>query len=148
MLGKIDNWLSHITSLGGRASPEFNLFLRYSVSGGLSAVVDVALVYYLTEFLSFHPITSGAVSTVAALILNFLIIKFWSFKSGGHIIREFAKYFSVAILGIIINFATYTVLILWARAPYLPARVAAILIAWGWNYTLNRKFSFRHIRVS
>ncbi len=148
MLRRLDHLLGNATSLGGRAHPELTLFLRYSISGGVSALADIALVFGLTEFLHFHPLASGAISTVITLILNFLILKFWSFRSEGRLMKEFATYSSVAIAGITINYSSYSLLVLFTKTPYLYARVIAIIIAWGWNYTLNRKFSFRNIRES
>jgi len=148
MLNKLDFILGKAASLGGRAHPELTLFLRYSISGGVSALVDITLVYCLTEYLHFHPLASGALSTVITLVLNFLILKFWSFRSKGNLIKEFITYGSVAIAGITINYLSYSSLILLAKIPYLSARLIAIIIAWGWNYTLNRKFSFRNIRES
>jgi len=140
-----DRALHHVTSLGGRAPRELNLFLRYSFSGGAAAIADLFIVYALTEWARFHPITSGIVATLCSMVMNFLVVRYWSFKSTGNLLREFVAYTGIVSIGIGINFITYSSLVVFTHVPYLISRMIAIIIAWAWNYGMNRKFSFRHI---
>ena len=62
MLKFLDKILVYITSLGGHAHLELELFFRYAIAGGIAAVADLLIVWSLVEYAHLHPFMAGAVS--------------------------------------------------------------------------------------
>ncbi len=143
MLRLLDKILVYITSLGGHAHPELELFFRYSIAGGIAAVADLVIVWTLVEYAHLHPFLAGAVSLFFGIAINFTISRFWSFKSKGPLVKEFITFVTVAAVGTAINYVTFVAGIALLHLWYMAARVIAIVVAWVWNYTLNRRITFK-----
>lgn len=136
--------LTYAASLGGRAHLELELFLRYAIAGGMAAVADLIIVWSLVEYAHLHPFLAGAVSIFFGISINFSISRYWSFKSKGPLVKEFLTFLTVAAIGTAINYGTFVACIGLIHLWYMAAKVIAIVIAWAWNYTLNRRVTFKH----
>ncbi|MEW6610000.1 MAG: GtrA family protein [Patescibacteria group bacterium] len=145
MLKLLDRFLSSLTSLGGHAHPELELFLRYAIAGGAAAISDLVIVWSLVEYAHLHPFIAGAISLCFGIVINFSISRYWSFKSKGPLLQEFITFVTVAAIGTIINYGTFVFCISILQVWYMAAKVLAIIIAWAWNYTLNRRVTFKQI---
>lgn len=148
LLRFVDKWLTYLTSLGGHASPELRLFLRYSVGGGTAAVCDLIIVWLLVEQARLHPLIAGALSLVFGIMINFSIVRYWAFKSTDSLSKQFGMFMMVAFVGTSINYGSYALLVEVMHWWYLAARVCAIIIAWAWNYAINRRVTFKNLTVS
>ncbi|OGL88953.1 hypothetical protein A3I42_00765 [Candidatus Uhrbacteria bacterium RIFCSPLOWO2_02_FULL_49_11] len=144
MLKFLDKILVYITSLGGHAHLELELFFRYAIAGGIAAVADLLIVWSLVEYAHLHPFMAGAVSLFFGITINFTISRFWSFKSKGPLVKEFVIFLTVAAVGSGINYVTFVVCIGVLHVWYMAAKVIAIGVAWVWNYTLNRHVTFKN----
>lgn len=56
-----------------------NQFIKYSVVGGLGVLINLGLLYILTE-LGFYYLLSGVIGFVVSFILNYQLNKKWTFK--------------------------------------------------------------------
>lgn len=54
---------------------------RYIISGGTSAVVDLALLFFLYNILEFHYLISAVIAFSLAFFVSFILQKFWTFKN-------------------------------------------------------------------
>lgn len=143
LLRFVDATLEYVTSLGGRAHPELRLFLRYSVGGGIAAVVDLVVVWTLVEFVRLHPLIAGALSLVLGIVINFSVARLWAFKSNDPLLKQFSMFMAVVLIGTAINYGSYAFMVSVLHWWYLLSRALAIVIAWAWNYGMNRGVTFK-----
>lgn len=73
MTKRIFNW--------GMGILDQNVAFRYIISGGTSAVVDLALLYLLNTKLQFHYLTASIMAFCVAFFVSFVLQKFWTFKN-------------------------------------------------------------------
>jgi|BarGraNGADG00211_3_1021988.scaffolds.fasta_scaffold09101_1 dolichol-phosphate mannosyltransferase len=76
--GKNAATLSHISSLFWR-SGEFHRFLKFCAVGAVGAVLNLAVLYSLTELGVFY-LLSGLLGIEAGLLSNFFLNRSWTFK--------------------------------------------------------------------
>jgi putative flippase GtrA len=55
--------------------------LRYVISGGTSAVVDLVLLSVLHYLLDMHYLISAVIAFTVAFFVSFILQKFWTFKN-------------------------------------------------------------------
>lgn len=58
-----------------------NVGFRYIISGGTSAVVDLALLYFLNTKLQFHYLPAAMIAFSFAFCVSFVLQKFWTFRN-------------------------------------------------------------------
>lgn len=117
---------------GGRAWPA--KLLRYGLTGGLAAVVD------LGGFAVLHaagvPLApAAALSFLVATVVNYLLSAAFAF--GAPIsLRGYLRFLGVAALGLVVNVGV-TVLADALGVPPVLAKLAGIGVAFGVNFLLN-----------
>jgi putative flippase GtrA len=148
MFRVINRILNYATSLGGYAHPELRLFLRYSVGGGLAGIADIVVVSGLVELARLHPLAAGAISLVFGVAINFSVARYWAFKSTEPLLKQFSAFMTVALVGTAINYGSYALMVSILHWWYLLSRVLAIIIAWMWNYGMNRRVTFKTVNSS
>ncbi len=73
--------ISSLQSLLNRLPLQRFILARYLVSGGTAASVDFSLLYILTEFFHVWYLLSSIVAVAVAIMVSFLLQKFWTFQS-------------------------------------------------------------------
>ena len=58
-----------------------NMIVRYIISGGTAAVVDLAVLYALNSILGIHYIPAAIAAFSIAFFVSFVLQKFWTFRS-------------------------------------------------------------------
>lgn len=118
-------------------------FFRYFFSGGTAFAVYFALLYVLTEYGHLFHMTSLVIAYLISMFVNFLISKYAVFSSHGQkSSMQFAKFFSVALVGLCLQYGLvylFTSLTL----QYLVANVVASAMVYVVSFSLNRSFTFR-----
>jgi len=142
----ITNYLHHLLSLAWRTK-EIHRFVKFCIIGGIGTVVNIVLLYLLTEYYYVHYLISGAIGIEAGLLTNFIFNKVWTFKDMEvkglkAIIWALVKDHIVRSGGIILN-----LVILWLLTSvfgfyYLISQVIGILIAMIWNFGGNKWFTW------
>lgn len=112
--------------------------------GGACALLDLGLLYLLTDRLGIWYLFSGMLSFLVTATLNFALNKRFTFHNDSpEYRRQYSKFILVAIMGLAINtmilFLCTSVLGVW----YMASRVVASLTAMVWNYLMNSKVVFR-----
>lgn len=121
-------------------------FTRFSVVGGIVTVVDFSTYVALTRGTAFfgrHLLTSAAIAFSVALTSSFILNTFWTFRAGrDRWLSRAPSFFAVGLIGIAINMAVLSLLI--SGGVYdLLAKVFAILVSLVWNFTGQRRLTFR-----
>ena len=110
-------------------------FLRYLLTGGAAAVVDVGGFDLLLKGGLAIPAAAVA-SFCAAAVVNYLLTSRFVFRRTAHA-RGFVVFLAIAALGLLVNVG-----VTWAAAAQLPiapvlAKVMGIGVAFALNFLLN-----------
>lgn len=83
---------------------EKHVILRFIISGGTSAVVDLLLLFLLNTVLGVHYIAASILAFLGAFGVSFTLHKFWTFKSHGDSThRQAILYFGTSLFGLFLN---------------------------------------------
>src|SRR3989339_826417 len=77
--------------------------LRYIFVGGLAAIVDMFLLFVLTDWAKLHYLISAIIAFVAGLVVNYLLSRLWIFKSIFSLSKEFIIFAIIGIIGLGLN---------------------------------------------
>ena len=107
--------------------------LRYLFSGGTAFGVNFFFLYAFTEWIGFHYLISVVVAFLIALIVSFILQKFWTFQdnSKANLHRQMLIYMVLAVTNTSLN-----TLLVYFFVEY-----------GGWHYLLGQFFSSGLIAV-
>jgi dolichol-phosphate mannosyltransferase len=133
--------LRHISSLFWR-SGEFHRFLKFCAVGAVGAVLNLAVLYSLTELGVFY-IISGLLGIEAGLLSNFFINRSWTFKDRQgrglrYVLTTLYRDHAVRFVGIVLNILILWVLTSFFGLYYLLSQIIGIAVAMLWNYGGNQ----------
>ena len=120
-------------------------FLSVGISG---IVVNMGVLYGLTEFFGIFYGVSSVIAIELSIVNNFLLNDFWTFH-GRRCLRftdrrhRFFSFQLVTMGGMVVNLAILLILTEWAGTYYLTANLVGILLAFAWNYLVNRNITWR-----
>lgn len=119
-------------------------FIKYCVGGGLAFLVDLSLLYVLTEYFGFWYLWSATLSFVVTAIVNYTIQKVWTFKNNDQAIaKQFFAFLSIQIIGLGLNNLTLYCLVEFIGLWYIFAKIFAAGLVLLWNYQVSKAFVFR-----
>ncbi len=84
---------------------EKNILFRYVAAGLTGAGTQIGLLYIFTDLVKIWYIYSSIIAFIVAIIVSFLLQKFWTFKdrTTQQIHHQAIKYLATAITGLIVN---------------------------------------------
>jgi dolichol-phosphate mannosyltransferase len=133
--------------------PSLFQVIRFAVVGTLSAVVDFGLYSLLRPHMEAN---SNYISVFIAMVVNFLINKYWTFSCFDHsrLLRQSAFFFLVSGFGYFLNQVIFFILLKHTEIGLLfsghgdyAAKIIAILIVMFWNFFGNKHLTFRKTQV-
>jgi dolichol-phosphate mannosyltransferase len=148
------NYLRHLLRLRlARLAPE--RFLRFAVVGLSGVVVDMALLYFLSDpaSLGWGLTRSKLIAAETAMVNNFIWNDAWTFRDLANTkdhwkarLRRFAKFQSICTAGLLINTILLNLQFNLLGMNRYEANAIAIAAVTGWNYWLNLKLTWRGAR--
>jgi putative flippase GtrA len=127
-------------------------FIRFGMVGAGGYVVDTAVLALDTHFLGLDPYSGRAVSIFVAMTFTWLGNRTLTFPehaargSAGAITQEWLKFIGANIVGAVVNYGTYAILVAYAPAPLgdkYVALICGVLAGLVFNFTLSKKLVFR-----
>jgi putative flippase GtrA len=118
-------------------------FGRYVITGLLSLALDFLLLYACTEFLGFWYLYSKVIAFTVVFWFNFLLNRYWSFRSRGPLRRQLLLYgllcgFNLAVSGALLYYLTESF-----GLPYLVSNVFVVGLIVLWNFILYKRVIYR-----
>jgi dolichol-phosphate mannosyltransferase len=143
------NYLRHVLSLFSR-SGEFHRFLRFCAVGSVGAAVNLVVLYSLTESGVFY-LLSGFIGIEAAVLLNFVLNRSWTFKDRGarglrSVLTALYRDHAVRFVGIVLDLVILWILTSFVGVYYLVSQVIGIGVAMLWNYGGNQWWTWEPAR--
>jgi putative flippase GtrA len=119
-------------------------FMKFCMVGSIGGVINLGLLYSLTEFLHIWYIMSAALAFTAAVVNNFVLNKRWTFQNTApEVSKQFVSFFIISIISLALNLSVLYILTEYVGMWYMTAQVIAILVALSNNYMSNKKFTFK-----
>lgn len=117
---------------------------RYLFAGGLAFVVDVSVLYCLTEFLGLYYLLSSVIGFVIGLIITYVLSVVWIFdeRRTEHRLLEMMVFsliggVGIALTGLFMWIFTSVVLL-----HYLYSKGLTTIIVFGWNFLAKKGILF------
>jgi len=128
-----------------RRIPYFNkieLMFDYALVSLIATIIDVAVLYSLTDFLKINYLISATIGYCCGLIIAFYLQKKYTFKEVTAKIKfQFFKFAIISLIGLLINLVILKLFVsigLW----YIFAKIISIIIVFFWNFFVNKKITF------
>lgn len=114
---------------------------RFAFVGATGAIVNISLLWILTKFSLIYYIFSAIIATEVSIIWNFYLnskITFcYKFEDRSDIVIALLKYNIASLIGLSINILILFVLTEYFKIFYVFSEIAAIILAFGFNYLLS-----------
>lgn len=136
-----------------RIAPYFRKYARvgrFIISGGTAAVVDLGLLYLITEWFGSHYLLSAGLAFIAAFFVSFTLQKFWTFEntSTERVHIQVSLSFVIAVINLGLNTALMYVFVERFHLWYMAAQILAGIILAFESFFVLRSFIFRKPRTS
>jgi len=120
-------------------------FFKFSVVGLSGTIVNLLVLYSLTEFAGTYYLLSAFFAFIVAVINNFIWNKVWTFKEKAHYkaIVKFGKFLFVSVVALGVNLAFLYLFTDVFGIYYLVSQVFSILISLIINFFGNKFWTFR-----
>jgi putative flippase GtrA len=122
-----------------------HVLIRFIISGGTSAFVDLFILYILNSVWHIHYLTSAILAFICAFGVSFTLHKFWTFKSHGESAhKQVAMYLATSLFGLCLNTLLMYIFVDFFHLIVLVAQfIVGIMVAFC-SYFLSHKFVFKY----
>lgn len=121
----------------------FFLLTKYTLIGGVAAILDILILYILVDILEVYYLSSAAISFTVATVFAFVFQKRLTFRDKSpEVSKQLTYFFLIAVggMGLYVGIIAFfvSVLSLW----YLLAAIISKVICFVWNFSLNYSVTF------
>jgi putative flippase GtrA len=118
--------------------------IYYLIISIIATIYDVALLYIFTEFVELNYLLSATVSYCVGIVVGYIGQKTITFKDQNkQIAKQFGLFAFISFIGLLINLGVLKICVDVLGLHYMIGKVIAIGIGFFWNYTANRKITFK-----
>ena len=127
---------------------EWKKIIKFGLVGASGIVVNTGILYGLTEYLGIYYMISSLFAVETAIITNFILNDTWTFDGSNksHMGKRWKRFISfqmISVCGVAINMAVLFALTEFAGIYYLISNIAGIIIAFIWNFLVNRHVTWK-----
>ncbi|MCX6690447.1 MAG: glycosyltransferase family 2 protein [Methanoregula sp.] len=143
----IDIALFSISHHESAAWKEWKRVFKFGLVGLSGIVVNMVVLWYLTEFVGFYYLVSSLFAIELSILNNFFWNDLWTFKAGGsHKLssrwHRLISFHAVSAGGLVINMGILYLLTSVGGVYYLISNIIGILVGFGWNFMVNRRVTW------
>jgi len=136
---------------GSAARGEWEKIVKFGIVGISGIIVNEGVLIYLREYAGFSLPAASVVAIELSILSNFLFNDLWTFRSDReHLLsgrwQRFTSFQVISIGGAVINFALLNILSFLLGIDYRIANIAGILVAFAWNFLVNRNLTWKKTR--
>src|SRR3954462_3006613 len=123
---------------------QYQQIIKYIISGGTAAVVDILFLFIFTDFFHLWYLLSAVLAFLLAFGVSFGLQKYWTFsdKSNEGIHKQASLYFVVSIVNLLLNTLLMYIFVDLAHIWYMAAQVITGGLMAFLSYFLYKKFIF------
>jgi dolichol-phosphate mannosyltransferase len=121
--------------------------IKFGLVGLSGIVVNMGVLWYLTEFVGIYYMVSSLFAIELAILNNFVWNEFWTFSGTiqprlSNRWHRLIAFHVVSVGGLIINMGILLFLTSVIGVYYLISNIIGILAGFGWNFFLNRRMTW------
>lgn len=131
-----------MTSFLKKNIQELRTISTYSAVGIGTTLGYFFLYILLIEFGQFKPFWAAVIGYIPGIFISFFLCYFWVFRSSSNIYSTSVRFFTVNIMGYVLNFIGIYVFVDLIEIPYVIAQLIAFVIVALHNYLLNYHWTF------
>ncbi|MGM5485372.1 MAG: GtrA family protein [Nanobdellota archaeon] len=122
-------------------------FIKFAIVSGIGMVVNLSVLYLLTDIFNVFYLLSESVAFVMAATNNFLLNNRWSFRQWhkGNNKIKYMKFMAIASLCLVLNLSALYALTDLVGIYYMYSQVIASILVLLTSFTLNSLWTFRQI---
>jgi dolichol-phosphate mannosyltransferase len=144
----VDIALFSISHHESAAWKEWKRVFKFGLVGLSGIVVNMVVLWYLTEFVGFYYLVSSLFAIELSILNNFVWNDLWTFRAGTshkHPSRwhRLISFHIVSAGGLVINMGILYLLTSVGGVYYLISNIIGIVVGFGWNFMLNRRVTWR-----
>ena len=111
--------------------------------GLFSTLIDIGLLYVLTEYFGFWYIYSATVSYSSGMVVNFLLNKYLNFQdTHRNYLRQFFSFALISISSLALTLGILYVAVEICSINYIVGKIIAVIVAFFWNYFGQSRITF------
>ncbi|MFA4941904.1 MAG: glycosyltransferase [Patescibacteria group bacterium] len=128
---------------------KYKIIIKYIISGGTAAVVDLSALYFFTSFCGIWYVLSSSLAFLLAYFVSFSLQKFWTFRDNGRekIRQQMYLYFIVGVANLFLNGAGMYLLVDKFGVMYLLAQIIIGAILGASSFIIYRFIIFKKKRI-
>jgi dolichol-phosphate mannosyltransferase len=139
----IFSWRHHETAVW----QEWEKIFKFGLVGLSGIVVNMGVLYYLTEFVGFYYLVSSLFAIELSILNNFIWNDHWTFKGTrqhrmSNRWHRLISFHAVSAGGLVINMGILFFLTSFVGVYYLISNIIGILVGFGWNFWVNRHMTW------
>ena len=125
---------------------------HFGFVGGLMVILNIGIIYFLTNILGIYYLISAILSYQLLLLLSFSLNEKLTFKSITiHTLEKkwhrFGSYYLVSLSGMVIYLIILFLLTEYGNVFYLTSSIIASFLVFLWNYFINKKVTWSEKHV-
>ncbi len=101
--GEYLKYLDHAIQLYEHKRFWLSKYLKFSFIGGIGAIINIAVLWFLVEATGVYYLTAAVASFVVAATSNFVFNRIWTFRSKSEIKSQYARFLVVSVDGLFLN---------------------------------------------
>ncbi|MDO8873222.1 MAG: glycosyltransferase family 2 protein [Methanoregula sp.] len=126
---------------------EWKRVFKFGLVGISGIVVNMGLLWYLTEFVGLYYLVSSLFAIELSILNNFIWNDLWTFKAGASHklssrLHRLISFHVVSAGGLVINMGILYLLTSVGGVYYLISNIIGILVGFGWNFMVNRRVTW------
>jgi dolichol-phosphate mannosyltransferase len=126
---------------------EWKRVFKFGIVGISGIVVNLGILFILVEFFAINKDVASPIAIEFSILNNFIWNDLWTFSSVENQkvssrLHRLVTFNAVSVGGAVINYAIFLMLTSWFAVYYLAAQLIGILIAFVWNFLLNRRVTW------
>ena len=120
------------------------LFWKYLLVSVVATIVDISLLFSLTEFANINYLISATISFCMGTLVAYLGQKYHTFKdTNKNITKQLSIFIIIAIIGLLINLVILKIAVSILGLYYIVGKLFAIGFGFIWNYSINKRITFK-----
>ena len=116
---------------------------RALIASCFAALLDLTCLVLLVEKFAVHPAPAAVLAYLPGVLLQYLLCRYWVFPLTTDPNSGFIVFTLFALVGLGITWAVLATLCDMGGMPYLLAKIAALGLAFSWNFLSRKLLLFR-----
>jgi putative flippase GtrA len=118
-------------------------FIRFAVTGGLSLLLNMAIVIFLTERVGLNYLVSMATCFLTVTFISYWLNRVWTFrKTGAAASQDLLRYIIVTAVQLVLSLTTCSFCVEVLHIPYVIAMLMLSVLLVPVTFFLHRRWSF------